>query len=134
MRPAPVSAHVVSDFVRGEATVKRRLVDTPHEQVAFSTVTVMEVSYGLALAPARARRIRPLIEAMFRAVQTLALTVEDARAAGTIRAVLRNRGTPIGPYDILLAGCAMARGLTLVTANVRELGRVAGLSVENWRE
>jgi tRNA(fMet)-specific endonuclease VapC len=74
-----------------------------------------------------------MLEAMPGAVQLLPLTVEDARVAGTIRAALRRRGTPIGPYDVLLAGCAMARGLTLVTANVRELGRVAGLAVETWR-
>jgi tRNA(fMet)-specific endonuclease VapC len=93
----------------------------------------MEVSYGLTLAPERARRIRPAIESMLQTVQLLPLTREDAHAAGTIRAALHRRGTPIGPYDVLLAGCAMARGLTLVTANTRELGRVAGLAVESWR-
>jgi tRNA(fMet)-specific endonuclease VapC len=74
-----------------------------------------------------------MIESMLKVVELLPLTVEDARAAGTIRAALRRRGAPIGPYDVLLAGCAMTRGLTLVTANVRELGRVAGLAVEDWR-
>jgi len=128
-----LDTNVLSDFVRGDADVKRRLIETPVEQLALSSVTVMEVSYGLALAPERARRIRPMIEAMFEAVELLPLTVEDARAAGTIRAALRKRGAPIGPYDVLLAGCAMARGLTLVTANRRELGRVAGLAVESWR-
>jgi predicted nucleic acid-binding protein len=53
--------------------------------------------------------------------------------AGQVRAALRRRGRPIGPFDVLLAGCALARGLTLVTANVDELARIDGLSVENWR-
>lgn len=128
-----LDTNVLSDFVRGDPSVRRRMVEMPPEQLAFSSVTVMEVSYGLALAPARAHRIRPMLEAALQAVQLLPFTVEDARAAGTIRAALRRRGAPIGPYDILLAGCAMARGLTLVTANLRELARVAGLSVETWR-
>jgi len=129
-----LDTNVLSDFVRGDSGVKRRIVETPPDELAFSSVTVMEVSYGLALAPERARRIRPTLEALLQAVLVLPFTVEDARAAGTIRAALRRRGTPIGPYDVLLAGCAMARGLTLITGNVREMDRVAGLAVESWRD
>lgn len=56
----------------------------------------------------------------------------DAHAAGQIRAELNRRGTPIGPYDLLIAGQARARGLTVVTGNLREYGRVDGLEVEDW--
>jgi tRNA(fMet)-specific endonuclease VapC len=52
--------------------------------------------------------------------------------AGRIRAVLAARGTPIGPYDALLAGHARSLGLVMVTNNVRELSRVPGLEVEDW--
>jgi tRNA(fMet)-specific endonuclease VapC len=128
-----LDTNVVSDLVRGDPVVKRRLIETPPDKIAVSSITVMEVSYGLALAPARARRIRPMIEALLQAVTQLPFTIGDARAAGTIRAALHRRGTPIGPYDVLLAGCAMSRGLTLITADVRELRRVAGLSIESWR-
>lgn len=58
---------------------------------------------------------------------------EDARHAAEIRAGLALQGTPIGGYDVLIAGQARARGLTLVTRNLREFGRVAGLSVEDWQ-
>jgi tRNA(fMet)-specific endonuclease VapC len=84
-----LDTNVLSDFVRGHSSVQRRLIETPPEHLAFSSVTVMEVSYGLALAPERARRIRPMIESMLKVVELLPLTVEDARAAGTIRAALR---------------------------------------------
>ena len=56
----------------------------------------------------------------------------DARVAAEIRAVLRRAGTPIGPYDNLIAGQALARDLTLVTRNIREFERVQGLRLENW--
>jgi tRNA(fMet)-specific endonuclease VapC len=59
---------------------------------------------------------------------------EDARMAGEIRALLRRSGASIGPYDILIAGQALARGLVLVTHNVQEFGRVPGLRVEDWQE
>jgi tRNA(fMet)-specific endonuclease VapC len=57
---------------------------------------------------------------------------EDAREAGRIRAELAADGTPIGPFDVLIAGQALARGLTLVTHNVDELARVDGLRFEDW--
>lgn len=57
---------------------------------------------------------------------------EDARQAGLVRADLAARGTPIGPYDVLIAGQALARGLTLMTRNTREFSRVPGLQIEDW--
>ncbi len=57
---------------------------------------------------------------------------EDACQAGEIRAALAASGTPIGPYDVQIAGQARARGLVLVSRNLREFQRVDGLSVENW--
>ncbi len=57
---------------------------------------------------------------------------EDAEEAGDIRAALERAGTPIGPYDILIAAQARCRGATLVTANTREFARVPGLRTEDW--
>jgi len=53
-------------------------------------------------------------------------------AYGRIRSDLAREGTPIGPNDLLIAATAVANDMTLVTANSREFGRVAGLLVENW--
>ena len=58
---------------------------------------------------------------------------EDARQAGKIRALLASKGTPIGPYDVLIAGQAMARNMVLVTRNTDEFARMPGLRVEDWR-
>ena len=58
---------------------------------------------------------------------------ENARHAGEVRAHLASKGTPIGPYDVLIAGQARARKLTLVTHNTTEFQRVPGLKVEDWK-
>lgn len=55
------------------------------------------------------------------------------RVAGEIRSELVARGTPIGPYDVLIAAQARAEGLVLATSDVREFKRVKGLQVESWR-
>jgi len=129
-----LDTNVLSDFVRGDARVQARLRAQDPTDIAVSTITAMEIEYGLQLVPARRKSIAPVMDALFASTALLAFSPEDAKAAASVRATLRRRGLPIGPYDVLLAGCALARGLVLVTANVAEFERVASLSVENWRE
>ena len=56
----------------------------------------------------------------------------DARHSGEIRAALAAAGTPIGPYDLLIAGQGRSRDMVVVTRNVREFSRVPGLQTEDW--
>ena len=93
----------------------------------------MEIEFGLSLNPARARRVAPVMHALLQAMAILPYGSEDARATAGLRAALQKKGRPIGAYDALIAGCAMARGLVLVTSNESEFGRIGGLHVENWR-
>jgi tRNA(fMet)-specific endonuclease VapC len=51
---------------------------------------------------------------------------------GRIRAALEAAGTPIGPYDMQIAAIALVHRLILVTHNVGEFGRIAGLQIEDW--
>lgn len=125
---------VLSDFARGEPGTLARLKAASPSALAVSAVTVMEVEYGLARAPARARRLAPVMHALLEAVAILPFAQEDARASAAVRAALEAKGRPIGAYDILIAGTALAQGCALVTANEAEFGRIAGLRVENWRE
>lgn len=124
---------VVSDFTRGVLPVMERLRGTPRADVAISAVTAMEIECGLKLNPARARKIEPMIRALLSDLRELAFQHEDAQAAAAIRAALTKRGTPIGPYDVMIGGTAMRHGLTLVTSNGAEFQRISGLIVEDWR-
>lgn len=54
--------------------------------------------------------------------------------AARIRAELEALGTPIGPHDTLIAATALRHHAALVTRNVREFSRVAGLQCLNWHE
>jgi tRNA(fMet)-specific endonuclease VapC len=56
-----------------------------------------------------------------------------AQEAGRLRAVLDATGTPIGPYDLQIAVIALVNGLTVVTHNLGEFGRVPGLRIEDWQ-
>lgn len=123
----------VSNFVKGHPNVLARVKDTPPDLIAVSVLTRMEVDYGLALNPERARKLAPMLDAFFSAIATLRFDEADAKAAAAIRAALKTMGQPIGAYDVLIAGTGLARGLVVVTSNVGEFKRVGGLQVEDWR-
>lgn len=123
----------VSDFVKGQPQVLTRVKATPSNLIAVSALTCMEVDYGLALNVERAKKLAPLLDAFSSAVVTLPFDAAVARAAGAIRAALKTQGQPIGAYDVLIAGTALARGLVVVTSNTGEFKRVSGLQLEDWR-
>jgi tRNA(fMet)-specific endonuclease VapC len=96
-----------------------------------STIVLAELLYGAAKS-ARPVENRAEVE-RFVARLTLLPFDEDAAAhAGDIRAALDRAGTPIGGYDLLIAGHARSQGLIVVTGNLGEFTRVEGLRCEDW--
>jgi tRNA(fMet)-specific endonuclease VapC len=65
-------------------------------------------------------------------VNILPLNEAEARYAASIRATLEKQGTPIGPYDVLIAGTALSNKGTLITHNLKEFERIKGLQLEDW--
>jgi tRNA(fMet)-specific endonuclease VapC len=108
---------------------KRARRERPSD-IAISAVVAHELFYG-AFKSARAAENVGVVDAL--QFEVIALDKEDARQAGQLRAALALEGTPIGPYDVLIAGQALAREMTLVTHNTKEFGRVPGLRVEDWQ-
>lgn len=98
--------------------------------VAISAIVAHELFYG-AFKSQRAPQNVALID--YLQFEVLEFDKEDARQAGEIRALLASRGTPIGPYDALIAGQAKSRNLILVTNNKDEFGRVPGLHLDDWQ-
>ena len=113
---------------RGSKAAQRARQEAPSD-ITISAIVAHELFYG-AFRSRRAAHNVTLVEALQFTV--LQFDNEDARRAGEIRAFLASRGTPIGPYDVLIAGQAVARQLILVTHNTGEFGRVPGLQVEDW--
>ncbi len=110
--------------------IARRIRRCAPRDVGVPAVVIHELYYGAF----KSQRV----ETNVARVDALQFTVlefdqEDARQAGEIRAHLASKGTPIGPYDVLVAGQARARKLTLVTHNTSEFQRVEGLRVEDWK-
>jgi tRNA(fMet)-specific endonuclease VapC len=128
-----LDADTVSFFVRRELNVLSRLQATSPDLLALSTVTLMEIEYGLNRKPERRAALETVLLPFFNNIHILSYSPEDARATAAIRASLSHSGQPIGPYDVMLAGTALARGLILVSSNTREFSRVSGLVLEDWQ-
>lgn len=95
-------------------------------------IVLFELNYGIAKSDRR-EEARAVLEAFLAAgFERPAFDAADAREAGDIRAFLEERGTPIGPFDYLVAAQARRRGAALVTLNRREFERVPGLIVTDW--
>jgi tRNA(fMet)-specific endonuclease VapC len=101
------------------------------QDVGISAIVAHELYYG-AFKSQRAARNVALVDAL--QFEIVEFGYQDARQAGEVRALLAARGTPIGPYDVLIAGQAKARAVTLVTHNAAEFGRVPGLRIEDWEQ
>ena len=104
-----------------------------HGRMAISSVTLGELVFGAEHSRQVERNLAD-IEAMAARLEVLPFDNEAAYHFGQIRAALYRAGQPIGPYDMMIAGQARARGLILVTNNVKEFERVPGLLIEDWSE
>jgi tRNA(fMet)-specific endonuclease VapC len=98
--------------------------------VCLSSITVSELGYGVAKSASARNRAK--LEEFLLPFELLDFDVAAAWTYGAVRARLERKGALIGPLDMQIAAHALTQGCTLVTNNVREFRRVAGLSIENW--
>lgn len=124
-----LDTNAVIALLKGDPDFMVRLKEHRPEDFGLSAIVFHELFYGAFKSQRVTANLERVEELRF---ETIEFDREDARSAGEIRAQLAKAGLPIGPYDVLIAGQARARDLTLVTHNVREFQRVAGLRMESW--
>lgn len=100
-------------------------------EIALPTIVLHELYYGAFRSQQLARSLE-VVRLLRQDFAILDFDAEDAREAGDIRADLARAGRPIGPYDVLIAGQAVARALVLVTSNTGEFSRISRLKLEDW--
>jgi len=108
-----------------------KLSGFPFDSISISSITIAELHYGVdkSLFPVKN------LFALQKFLTPFNIVDFDYRAAveyGKIRALLKKKGTPIGPMDMLIAACAKSRGLTLFSNYLKEFSRIESLSLENW--
>lgn len=126
-----IAIHVIN---RRIPSVRRRLAEQLRlgTEIALPVIALFELRYGHARSQKKSESDRLLAEFLAPGIAILPFEENDAAHAGDIRAHLERNGTPIGPYDCLIAAQARRRGAGLATLNVREFSRVPGLIVMDW--
>jgi tRNA(fMet)-specific endonuclease VapC len=103
----------------------------PPQDVAVSIITFFELEYGVQKSQ-QTQRTQDALDRFFLPLTILDMDQPAAADAAAIRASLEKKGTPIGPYNLLIAGVARSRDMTLVTNNTKEFERIENLRLENW--
>jgi tRNA(fMet)-specific endonuclease VapC len=127
-----VLLHVVNRST-GYALIEARLATSSQRSVAVSAITVWEIFRMAEKAKAPTKASKAALD-MLSSFRTIPLTAQAAALAGQAHAALANIGKTIGERDSMIAGIALAHQYTLVTDNTRELQRVPGLRIVNWRQ
>jgi tRNA(fMet)-specific endonuclease VapC len=127
MLDTTIVSHLVN---RPNGRMYTRLRDVGRNNTSISIVVASEIRFGLAMRqdPDLMERVSWLLAGM--TIVPFQHPADEYYA--DIRYVLESTGLTIGANDLFIAAHARARDVTLVTANVREFGRVPGLLVENW--
>ena len=126
-----LDTNILIYFFRGEGNVAKEILARSPSDIGIPSIVLYELEVGIAKSTSPRKR-RGQLEELIAVVQTLPFGVAEAQASAAIRSSLEKKGTPIGVYDVLIAGTAKACNATLVTRNTREFKRVRGLVLENW--
>ena len=126
-----LDTNIVIYTMKNKPEVVRAAFKKHYGQMCISSVTYMELVYG-AERSANPEKNLTALEGFVARMDLLAFDNSAAVHSGQIRAELALKGTPIGPYDQMIAGHARSQGLIVVTNNTKEFDRVTALRVENW--
>ena len=118
-------------FFKGMGEVEKNLFAHSPRDIFIPSLVIYELQVGIAKSNNPQKREEQLATLLAQ-VTVVEFGEREAKASALIRADLEQRGTPIGPIDILIAGSAKAHHLTLVTHNTKEFMRVEGLALKDW--
>lgn len=118
-------------FFKGMGRVASKLLSVPPGEIGIPSIVLYELRTGIAKSNNPKKRLAQLMEVVS-LTEILPFGEKEAESAADVRADLEIRGMPVGPYDILIAGTALARNAVLVTHNYGEFERIHGLKVTDW--
>ncbi len=129
-----LDTNVMVDLVNGRRPDVRERYDealSRGDQMVTCALAAHELLYGAAISPRPGVHVEKANE-LLADLEIIDWTFEDALRTIPVRQILRGRGQSIGTWDLLIAGQALHRGWTVVSANLREFGRIDELQVVDW--
>ena len=127
-----LDSNILIEHLAGRFDLATQLRTAGQDQCAIPTISVYELLHGAmrAARPTEVHRTRTMLLGL----DWIPFDGAAAEAAARIRFELERAGNVIGPHDLMIAAIAVAHDYVLVTHNIREFSRVAGLKIEDWEE
>jgi tRNA(fMet)-specific endonuclease VapC len=100
-------------------------------EVALCSITVAELAHGIYRAETADRRQarRTFLDDLKAAVPVYSITGDTAELVGQIHAESSQQGIILPFDDLLIAACALERGYSIATRNLRHFQKVPGLTL-----
>jgi tRNA(fMet)-specific endonuclease VapC len=117
--------------LKGHESVIKNLKNHIDDPVKISIITLMELYYGAYKSKHVVGNLAKIktIESNF---EIIPAGNESAEIFGRLKATLQKKGTSIDDFDLMIASCALANNLVLVTNNVKHFKRIESLKMDNW--
>lgn len=133
-----LDSNVLSELMRPQpdAGVLAWLDRQPSTSIWTTSVTVLEIRFGLQIMPAGRRRViytqgfDRLLEGMDHRIAPF--DTEAAQQASTLMASRRMQGRPRQLRDTMIAGIVLAHHATLATRNTRDFDDISATCVDPW--
>ena len=119
---------------RGSHGLERLVSGREHEPFGISVVTVSELLHGVHRAASEKRRLTrsAFVEKIIQTFPLYPFDLNAARIYAKVWANLAKKGTTIGAHDLMIAATAIALGFSVVTADLRDFGKVKEVSVKKF--
>jgi predicted nucleic acid-binding protein len=117
--------------LKGDVAVQKNLRTHFHDPMKISVITLMELYYG-AYKSQKVTSNLAKIKTLENSLEIIPLGKESVEIFGIYKSKLEKAGTPLDDFDLMLASCALAHNLVLVTNNIKHFRRIEGLKLANW--
>ncbi len=126
-----LDTNIIIYFFKGLGHVASNFLDKSPQDIGIPAIVLFELKVGIAKSKSPKKRMTQL-EELTSVTHLLPFGKKEASSAALIRARLEKKGHIIGPFDILIAGTALANNATLVTHNKKEFSKITQLPLEDW--
>ncbi len=125
-----LDTNICISLLKNQYGIREAILNVKTKNCFVSEISIAELYYGASKSNNREERVKDVdfivshfgIVPIFRALPLY----------GDLKAKLEKDGNRIDDFDILIGSTAIANGMVMVTDNVKHLGRLPGIKIENW--